>query len=295
MAKYNREFLVPYLQNICALHLAYQKLNKEVNEWNNIIKQLEVGQINHKPKEPVEENPYTTGRISCIVFGILGVLSSFVVFVDAPDDEVGLRFFLFLITFLGSIFLFIVFPIGLIKSTKAENIERVRKYQYEVAFYNEVNELNESKKSRIPASIEHRDFWSQELQQVKQLLRHAYSANIIPSRYRDTYVAVYLYDWFSTSQADDLDMALNMFVLEEIKEKLDIIIARQSESILNQRIMLANQQKSLEQQQRHSAMMRSKLNRIAASNEERNIYLSMIESNTAATAYFAAADYISSL
>lgn len=292
MAKYNREFLVPYLQNVCALHLAYNKINKEIIDWNKIIKDLEVGQANPKPKEPVKENPYTSGRIFCIVFGIIGVLSSFSVFDDAPDDEIGFRFFLFIVVLLSSIFLFVVFPIGLIKSTKAENIERVRKYQYEVAFYNEVNELNESKKARIPACIEHKNYWSQELQQVKQLLRHAYSANIIPSRYRDTYVAVYLYDWFSTSQADDLDMALNMFVLEEIKEKLDIIIARQSESILNQRMILANQQRSYEQQQRYSAMMRSKLNRIAASNEERNIYLSMIESNTAATAFFAEADYL---
>lgn len=295
MARYNREFLVPYLQNICALHLACQKLNKEIHEWDEMIHELKVGQYFPEPEEPSDENPYTTGRISSIIFGILGILSSFVVFSDAPEDELAFRFFLFIIVLLTSIFVFIVFPIGLIQSTKAENVERIRRYQYELDYYNKVKASNAEKRARIPEYVESRDYWSHELQQVKELLRYAYSANIIPTRYRDRYAAIYLYDWFSTSRADDLDAALNMFVLEEIKEKLDTIIANQSEIILNQCMMLANQQKSLDQQQRHSAMMRSKLNQIAASNEERNIYLSMIESNTAATAYFAAADYISKL
>ena len=90
-------------------------------------------------------------------------------------------------------------------------------------------------------------------------------------------------------------MALNMFVLEEIKEKLDRIIANQKEIILNQYLQLAEQRRSLELQEEHTSMMESKLNQINASNEERNTYLAMIESNTATTAYFATANYLTRL
>ena len=64
--------------------------------------------------------------------------------------------------------------------------------------------------------------------------------------------------------------------------------------ILNQRIMIANQNKSIEQQERHNQVLRSKLDRIQASNEERNMYLGMIEANTRADAFFSAATYLKS-
>lgn len=65
------------------------------------------------------------------------------------------------------------------------------------------------------------------------LIQELYSVNIIPSRYRGIYGVLYLYDWFGTSQADDMDKALNVYVLEQIRDRLDKIIANQAEMILN--------------------------------------------------------------
>ena len=109
------------------------------------------------------------------------------------------------------------------------------------------------------------------------------------------YVAVYLYDWFSTSMADDLDMALNMYVLEEIKDRLDQIIDMLYESLVNQRMMLNNQMKTLEQQEQYHTDMIDKLNRLQLSAAEHSAYLGMIEANTSAMAYFSAAEYIRKL
>ena len=131
-----------------------------------------------------------------------------------------------------------------------------------------------------------------ELKTVQSIINEVYGANIIPRYYRNKYVAVYLYDFFSTSRSNDLDMALNIFVLEQIKDRLDVIIETQQEQILNQRMIMANQRKSIEEQREHNAHMRKKACRIAADVEEQNQYLAMIESNTAATAYFAAANYL---
>lgn len=294
MAKYNREFLVPYLQNICALHLAYSKLeNKIIEISSEDLPYLKRGKPNPKPEKPEVLDTFSGGGFASLVIGSIMLVLILFAFSLESETNAGDIFILFF--GIALCLLMIYFPVHSIKGRMKRNEYEQLRYQHDMAQYEKIAEYNQKLRTLVPDYEEKFEYYKQERDRIDILLDQVYDANIIPRRYRDIYAAVYLYDWFSTSQADDLDMALNMFVLEEIKEKLDIIIARQSESILNQRIMLANQQKSLEQQQRHSAMMRSKLNRIAASNEERNIYLSMIESNTAATAYFAAADYISSL
>lgn len=293
MAKYNREFLVPYLQNICALHLAYSKLeNKIIEISSEDLPYLKRGKPNPKPEKPEVLDTFSGGGFASLVIGSIMLVLILFAFSLESETNAGDIFILFF--GIALCLLMIYFPVHSIKGRMKRNEYEQLRYQHDMAQYEKIAEYNQKLRTLVPDYEEKFEYYKQERDRIDILLDQVYDANIIPRRYRDIYAAVYLYDWFSTSQADDLDMALNMFVLEEIKEKLDII-ARHSESILNQRIMLANQQKSLEQQQRHSAMMRSKLNRIAASNEERNIYLSMIESNTAATAYFAAADYISSL
>ncbi|MBQ3193954.1 MAG: hypothetical protein IJB59_10360 [Oscillospiraceae bacterium] len=292
MAKYNREFLVPYLENVCALHLVYKKLDQRICDMSNKdIPYLRRGKHNPKPEYPQKES------MGCMTFGalmlsILGIPSSIVGIFD-PTNDMMQALSLFLILPFSIFCLWLV--ISSLKGINAEYKYNILKYHADMEHYKEVNAYNNKLKKLVPVYLEKFEFYIQERDYIDVLLDRVYAANIIPRRYRDIYAAMYLYDWFSTSQANDLDMALNTFVLEEIKDKLDIMIAQQSESILNQRMILANQQQSLEQQQRHSNMMRAKLSRIASSNEERNTYLRMIESNTAVTAFFAAADYIQNL
>ena len=107
--------------------------------------------------------------------------------------------------------------------------------------------------------------------------------------------AVYLYRYFSSSREDDVDSVLKTFILEEIKAKLDQIISMQSEIILNQERMMANQRTSLEAQRQHQQYMESKARQIASSIDEQNTYMEMTAANTAATAYFAAANYFSNI
>ena len=65
-----------------------------------------------------------------------------------------------------------------------------------------------------------------------------------------------------------------------------------AEELINQRIMIANQNKSMEQRERHHRALMSKLDEIQATNEERNCYLQMIEANTAVDSFFAHASYL---
>lgn len=298
MARYNREFLVPYLQNVCALHLARHKVSTKISDLDTQIRRLERGEDAYQPSKPDKWKTVTPGRVLSIITGTFIVFVAAVSFLMQLWDqitqkrnyELWLYLTMILIAAIGTWMIW--GAIDLIKEDQQRNTREIYRYQQRVVDYNAKVQNNIQRRQQIPALQSYTNKLSKELQRLDNLLDHAYNVNIIPSQYRGIYPAIYLYEWFRTSRADDLDMALNMYVLEEIKDKLDTIIRNQSEIILNQRMMLANQQKSLEQQQRHSQMMRAKLDHIATTNEERNIYLSMIERNTAATAYFAAADYI---
>ena len=131
-----------------------------------------------------------------------------------------------------------------------------------------------------------------EINRIDALLDRLYSANIIPTMYRDSYAAVYLYDWFSTGNSDNMDHALSMYVLEQIKSRLDRIIDNQSQMILNQSIMMANQVRSMEQRKQYENQMKMKLNRLQTTADEQLRYTRMIEANTAVLTFFANADYL---
>ncbi len=80
-------------------------------------------------------------------------------------------------------------------------------------------------------------------------LRKAYEPNLIPAQFRNLYGVYYLYDYLSTSQ-ETLTNALLHLDLEQIKNKLDKVIAQQSQQILLaavQNAQLANVQQQFDQ------------------------------------------------
>lgn len=292
MAKVDREFLVPYLRDICALYMAERKLEKIIAKLTKKIEYLSGDIYVNPPKEPVYES---TGCFE--IFGwILGLFMTGgpILCLLSGEDLSGFEALVFVAILVGVGILIFVGS----ATHEQSKTNKIRQEVYEAALAEYKVDVDNAKQqtsmnhAKVPALQEERQTYIDELKKVNRLLKKVYSANVIPSHYRDVYAAVYLYDFFSTGRSDDLDMALNTFVLEQIKEKLDIIIQQQADIILHQRIMMVTQQKALEEQREHNAYLENKARRIAENMEERNQYLSMIESNTAATAYFAAATYL---
>ena len=285
MAKYNREFLVPYLRDVCALQLALNKLRGRLAELEYQKRRLEQGVYScNKPNEPYYDSE---NGIFLLVLGIFTSLLSILIF--RVDLDLFGWFFLF-----GGLIEIIS---GVVKysNVSQENFQKEKAYKDQLAVYQQTQTKNSQAKQSIPAIENEMRQCRLEIKRANDALTKVYCANVVPSHYRKMYAAVFLYDWFSTGQSDDLDMALNMFVLEEIKEKLDRIIANQETIILNQYLQLAEQRSSMELQKEHTAMLENKLNQINASNEERNTYLAMIDSNISTIAYFSAANYITRL
>lgn len=72
-----------------------------------------------------------------------------------------------------------------------------------------------------------------EKDEMSELLKQAYSANIIPLQFRNIQGVYYLYDYLSTS-TQSLSDALMQCNLDTIKQKLDEMINLQSEAIVQQ-------------------------------------------------------------
>lgn len=277
MARMNREILVPYLQDVCALHLAKKRcmdqLERQRADYEDIRRKM--GKI-AGPKV-LREGQMTIFSIlaACCCFGLpLAML-----FWGRTGLLVGI--------FSAIAFVVLHLCMQSIRDKRVRKINEIQRQMWRQNLERHDMEI-EQKCEPIKVMIANLE---QEVRTIDILLNKVYSANLIPSRYRDIYAAVYLYDWFSTGMSDDMDMALNTYVLEQIKSRLDTIIRNQAEQIINQRAILANQARSMNMIERNAQQMRERVSRMNASLEQQNVYLKMIDSNVAATRYFAEETY----
>lgn len=286
MARYNREFLVPYLNDVLSVELFLAKMQKRLNQINSEIARNKA--VINKYKKPElgkapdvwPEAKYIGG--GCCLFGglLIGVLA------------LAFQIFAIITGVLLAAGILLIIEGHSERETEREYEETRREYEVQLAAYDNHQEARNEAYSMLKDYEKQQKALSDEIYKLTNLRNELYNVNVIPKRYRDLYTVLYLFDWFSTSAADDLDHALSMFVLEEIRDSLDTMIQNQATMILNQRIMIAKQQESVDQLNRHNQIMRDKLNRLQATEEERLRYEKMIESNTAMNAYFAAANYL---
>ena len=289
MARYDSAFLVPYLRDICTLYLAKRETEVLIYEAREEIEQIEQNALSKVG--PTDLEAYCgqkdlqgagCGYASCGLFcWLLGAGATF--WGDIEGFWVGL-----LLAFIG---------LGLIFYSFGER-DRVNAKIYDRNIEKEMEHAERKTialliaQPEIDAVEEQISYYEKEIDHINTVLQELYSANVIPRWYRNLYPAVYLDDWFSNGRSGDLDMALNTFVLEQIKDKLDIIIHNQSEELLHQRIMIANQFTAMDQQERHRREWMNKLDQMQCDDEVRNTYLKMMNANMAANTYFSGANYL---
>lgn len=296
MAQMNREILVPYLQDVCALHLAKRKHQEKITELRAEAVSVRSGAVLARPAE--RQKVTSTGFSNAAGFGGTAVgcglsliIPILVISLFSNSAADGLTDIGNILIIGGALVVGICFVPHLIsKSSQNASIERENQQNLQNWEQQSAIRRANAETRCTQISNEIRDV-EQQISVIDGLLAKAYSANLIPSRYRDLYAAVYLYDWFSTGMSDDMDMALNTYVLEQIKSRLDTIIQNQAVQIINQRAILANQARTMNMIERNAQEMREKVSRMNESLEKQNMYLNMIDSNVAATRYFAEQTY----
>ena len=284
MTRYNRDILVPYLQNICALYLVRERLR---NWYWNASKKVDVQEVYyHKPQIPDYKDP-----IGCIFYLLVGFVVFFLILARIAYKNTNNWMMVIICVILALICLNLV--VVFIRDTEAKNKQMREEYNAQLiasenSYFEEVERVKQEK-NKIQKRM---DGYLREINRIDALLDKLYSANIIPTMYRDSYAAIYLYDWFRTGSSDDLDHALSMYVLEQIKSRLDTIIDNQSQMIINQSMMMANQVRSMEQRRLYEKQMMAKMDQLQVTADEKLRYTRMIESNTAALNFFATANYL---
>lgn len=292
MARYERDFLVPYLEDICALHLSKKRVSEMIASLNT-----KIDTINQHALDGITPPQFESYKNESDLVGLGTGFTGLIFF--------GLSIFLFfyvLVNFDSPISLLLPLGTSLIgwhfinKSNAATDTinEEIKKRNDDKENNYQIAQMAvlASTKPQVEIIKEQISVLKNELVKIDELLEQMYNVNIIPRWYRDIYPAVYLYDWFSNSRADDLDLALNTLVLEQIKERLDTIITNQEDIIINQRITIANQRSTMSMLEEHHNIMMNKLNSLEVSIKDHKMYLHMIEANTAANAYFSAANYL---
>ena len=297
MAKMDRDFLVPYLRDVCALHYALNKVQRASSAKDNGIYRLEHEAYPEKPAYPTLKEAPVMSYLSVfigMIGGIAGAIAAlFLIFAVGGFFGIVLGLFIGFFALIG--FSSVAENMETIKNVKEKNDTSIRWYEEECQSLPSKRNAWQERQNSLPAIREEAAFLRNEKNRINELLNKVYSVNVIPVQYRDFYTAVYLYDFFKSSYEDDVSVVLGLYSLEKIKEKLDIIISNQSEILLNQYTIMAEQKQARQEQECHNRQMRQKLNNLQASADEIARSQRVIEANSDTVAFFAQATYFKNL
>ena len=293
MACYNHEILVQYLRDVYSMELLRNKVQVTSNSLYQRIKKDKDGISSYQCRRfPTSKEIPQFSIFEGMEFGdyantIWLYFCAFVVYhLPLIGKFLGIAGFLFV----SGLELLIVLEK---KSFYKSEVEKNQlNFEKEVAEYEALQQRASQCQADLDQITPTYNSTLAQLQEIQQKLADAYNVNIIPNRYRTIYYAYYLYDYFSSCQETDLDKIIQTMLLDQIIAKLNQIIAQQTETILNQRMILAKQDAQMEAlQENHNAHLRS-LAQIEQNQALQTNYLDMLDTNTRITNFFVTADYI---
>ncbi len=290
MASYNREFLLPYLQNLCALELVnfgfFAKSHKSQKKIEAFQKELS----NNPKPYPMDIPILTKGRIASLIVGTLLLciaIGGYII--NAKQGEVSSTDNLAQALLYGIVGW--LFWIGAVKcfisAAREARYEEKEYYPYRLKEYEKTEAKNKKiREQELPAAQQEKQQWDAEFERSDALLKQLYSVNIIPRKYRDIHAIAYLYDLFSTSRADDIDAALERYDPNKLEDELTELIDNKTELFIKQRVASAMEEK-LGEAQPLNEILQAKLAQMTVSENERNLYQCIIDTNAVASEYFA--------
>lgn len=291
MARYDRRLLVPYLADVCSVELLVFRLEKQIQKAKENVWWFE--DKLKKDVEPKKIPEYSLDEMKKYrKWGVIFILCASALLWFATSVDSGGTFLEIMIVALVGFSGWNFFLSWNAYDLWHQYESKRESYQEAYAAYQSREPERQRNQKNLDAWMCEKELLEQRLQDVIRLREEAYDANVIPIQYRNIYAAHFLYNFFRSGQSDDLDQVLQIFVLEEIKSRLDRIIEQQTEIILNQRVMMANQEKANKMLAANHEKEMRQLAQLNQNAERRNQYLQMINCNLAISNYFAYHDYI---
>ncbi|MDO4318728.1 MAG: hypothetical protein Q4C48_11075 [Lachnospiraceae bacterium] len=313
--KYDRNFLVPYLQSVYNTEFALQSMisqHKKVsidlqskNAWQNDNIMFMVDPVPPTIEQFHKSYGYCLKKgynwffwmeIKVLYKLFLFTVSLFpAAFVMRPIFYIMRHFSSSAVTFLGiCLWLFVSYSIiALLYGTylyldqgDREMLQDARKH-YEHAHkmhlqFKQYDNIMERNKKQLGAL-------TTEIDKLKIMREKVYEPNVIPKPFRSLPFAYFLYDYFSSSQADDLDMIIQTAMLNNIQAELKTIQNKLNNIIQNQYEMVNQLDEICTRARTIEAQNYEQLKALAQMEENQqlqNSYLQMIAADASASAYF---------
>lgn len=224
MAKYQRDFLIPYIKDMTALHLALHKLEARLEQLERQKCALKKGI--HRSVQP--QNPcYKLANGGFLMgLGVFTLISSTWMFVMklAVLGCFGIVGGLMGVT-AGSL---------LYHRTAQENACQDRNYNLRLMEYRKLEIKNRQEREAIPGIEAEMAECEAEIRRVQAALQTVHGADIIPEQFRNVSAAIFLHSWFSQGNSSDLDAALSTYALLESGISLEQMIANEGECLLKE-------------------------------------------------------------
>lgn len=227
---YKREVLVSYLTELYGVEVTCRTLTQQ---YNQICKTIHYDKeytakehlLNSSVKKPTIEKPeYPKTKIAGIwmVSVMAAIMLSFLI--------AGIAWI---------IMIYIAYKCAQSQKTKYENDlaeynSQMEKYNNDCLKWNQYkNEIRQAQQV-LPKHLKIKDELDEELDKCEAIRNEAYDLNIIPSRYRDLGSIAYLYEYFTTSKATDLDQIIQTMLMDDVRRRIQNIENQLAQIMSNQ-------------------------------------------------------------
>lgn len=282
MAKYDRRILLPYLRNLCSTELLILMQQKEMSALRASLEELE--QLKERDIPPDEVLPASPGP--AIAFGCLALAFGAVAVISG------------VLAFDADIFWLLTFSSALIclacaaswwycrkqylrrKNQYLQYCRTLEKYHSHAADRQALAEEIAQHRTQITALAE-------QINECISLKRSLYGLNVIPGQNRNLSTVQYLYEFFRTSKADDIDTVLQICAVEEMKDHLGHITKNQADLLLAQRTRIADQVTSDPIQRQYYEEQMTQIAAQEPNPELRSQYIKMLHEDLNESQFFA--------
>lgn len=223
---FNRDVLVNYLYNIRTMEVSLDKLHKIKDNLEYRISNLGIRKVGDGGPSLMGLEDISPALFSAIMITVITLVGGNILKATLGKLFDWEGFFNGLMTVI--VVIMAIVAIGSFIYLAVENSKI--KTEYESRRQNDIQRTGNEIQQKVQLTQQLNQI-NEEIVNAENLILDAYSANIIPSKFRNIYGAYFLYDYVSTSTAT-LNEALLHCDLDTIQQKLDTIISQQEEMIM---------------------------------------------------------------
>lgn len=230
--EYKREVLVSYLTELYGIEVTWNTLNNKYKKYQNIIQKDQKILAEKTKLESIRLNEPVESKWKKLTLINLGILIALFVLMILMKPEMTIGYIV-----IGMILAVIIYKPFM-------NRWNVEQSQYErnlSEYYKQCDNLNIRKKEisetekKYSIDLERREELSAELKKCSEVRNGAYSIDIIPKQYRNLGAIMYLYEYFSTSRATDLDNIIQTMILSDVNRRMTNMENQLNQIISNQK------------------------------------------------------------